>query len=135
MKGILKCRNLGGFGRLGATQGHRQFQCNATTTTIMTSHLGRVRRYPSWQRMESPTSCATSCATPTADKSNHSVMGTPHPQCIATCPIRYTVLYNPPPKKQKCAPSLTEDINPQSSHWNNAKIKIVYNSAYVQIVL
>jgi len=28
---------------------------------------------------------------------------------------------------------LTGDINAQSSHWNNGKMKIAYNSAYVQI--
>jgi len=39
----------------------------------------------------------------------------------------------PPPKKKKYAPSLTGDINPQSSHRNNGKIKIAYNSANIQI--
>jgi len=34
-------------------------------------HLGRACRYPIRQRMESPTMCATSCAIPTADESNH----------------------------------------------------------------
>jgi len=33
----------------------------------------------------------------------------------------------------KFVPSLTGDINSQSSHWNNGKIKIAYNSAFIQI--
>jgi len=33
----------------------------------------------------------------------------------------------------KFAPSLTGHIHTQSSHWNNGKMKIAYNSAYVQI--
>jgi len=49
------------------------------------------------------------------------------------CSIHYTVLAVLPPRKKKFAPSLTGDINVQSSHWNNGKMKIVYNSAYVQI--
>jgi len=32
-----------------------------------------------WKRMDSPTGCATICAMPTADKSNHSATGTLHP--------------------------------------------------------
>jgi len=39
----------------------------------------------------------------------------------------------PTPPKKKFAPSLTGDIKVHSSHWNNGKMKIVYNSAYVQI--
>jgi len=39
--------------------------------------------------------------------------------------LRYTALYDPP-KKQKNALSVTEDINPQSSHWNNGRMKIAY---------
>ena len=27
---------------------------------------------------------------------------------------------------------LTENINPQSSYWSNVKMKIAYNSAYIQ---
>jgi len=34
---------------------------------------------------------------------------------------------------KKFAPSLTEGINTQNSHWNNEKMKIAYNSAYIQI--
>jgi len=33
----------------------------------------------------------------------------------------------------KFARSLTGDINIHSSHWNNEKMKIVYNSPYVEI--
>jgi len=35
-------------------------------------------RQPSWQKMDSPTTCAN-CTMPTADKSNHSATGTLHP--------------------------------------------------------
>jgi len=38
-----------------------------------------------------------------------------------------------PSLKKKFASSLTGDINPQSSHWNNRKMKIAHNSAYVQM--
>jgi len=44
----------------------------------------------------------------------------------ASCPIL------PSPKKEICF-SLTGDINAQSSHWNNGKMKIAHNSAYVRI--
>jgi len=37
------------------------------------------------------------------------------------------------PQENKFAPSLTEDMNPQSSHWKNWKMKIAYNSAYLQM--
>jgi len=37
-----------------------------------------------------------------------------------------------PKKQKKFTPSLTEDINPQSSNWNNGKMKIACNSAYIQ---
>ena len=48
-------------------------------------------------------------------------------------PIRCIALSSfPHLKKKKSAPSLTGDINPQSYHWNNGKMKIAYNSAYVQ---
>jgi len=30
-------------------------------------------------------------------------------------------------------PSLTGDINSHSSHWNNGKMTIAYNCAYIQI--
>ena len=42
-----------------------------------------------------------------------------------SCPI-------PLPKK-KFAPSINGDIHTQSSHWNNEKMKIAYNSAYIHI--
>ena len=42
------------------------------------SHLGRVRCYPSRQRLDLPASCVTSCAVPTADESSHSATGTLH---------------------------------------------------------
>jgi len=48
--------------------------------------------------------------------------------------MHYTVVSDsPPPPKKKYASSLTGDINPQSSHWNNEKMKIADNSAYIQI--
>ena len=47
--------------------------------------MGRVRRYPSRQRMDSPASCATNCAVPTADESNHSAVGTQHPHRRVVC--------------------------------------------------
>jgi len=76
-------------------------------------------------------SCATSCAIPTADEFNHSATGTLHRNGNATyVTLRY--LSYPSPKK-KFASSLTGDINVHSSHWNNGKMKIVYNSAYVHI--
>jgi len=43
----------------------------------------------------------------------------------ASCPI--------PPFKKKFALSLTGDIHAKSSHRNSGKMKIAYNSAYVQI--
>jgi len=49
------------------------------------SHFKRARCHPSWQRMHSPTSCATICTMPSADESNHSAAGTLHPHCSATC--------------------------------------------------
>jgi len=46
----------------------------------------------------------------------------------------YNALSNPlPPPQGKCATSLTGDINLQSSYCNNGRMKIAYNSAYVQI--
>jgi len=52
-------------------------------------------------------------------------------------PIRYSAELHcpilPPSKKKKFAPSLTGDVNPpQNSHWNNGRMKISCNSAYVQ---
>jgi len=49
-------------------------------------------------------------------------------------PVHYTALavLFPLPKK-KFASSLTGDIYAQSSRWNNGKMKIAYNSAYIQI--
>jgi len=51
-------------------------------------------------------------------------------------PIRYiadiVLSYPPPSKKKKFVSSLTEDINPLTSHWNNGKMKIACNSAYIQ---
>jgi len=41
------------------------------------SHLGRVRRYPSWQRVHSSAACV-SCAMYAADKSSYSAVGTLH---------------------------------------------------------
>jgi len=52
----------------------------------------------------------------------------PHASCTLLCASCQPL---PPPKK-KFSPFLTGDINPQSSHWNNGKMKIAYNSAYIQ---
>jgi len=54
-------------------------------------------------------------------------MAVPHASSMLHCAARF------PHQKKKFAPSLTGDINPQSSHWKNGKIKIAYNSAYFQI--
>jgi len=43
--------------------------------------------------------------------------------------LHYAILFS----SLKIFPSLTEDINPQSSNWNNGKIKIAYKSTFVQI--
>jgi len=56
------------------------------------SHLGRARRYPSRQRIDSPASCATNCAVPTADEFSYSATGKLHPHCSVTCAIRYIAL-------------------------------------------
>jgi len=105
--------------------------CGQFTTSPPESHLGRVHCSPSWQRMDSPASCAI----PTAAKSNHSAMVTLHPHRSATCVLYVTLLtlHCPiPPKEKKSAPSITGYINPQSSNWNNGKMKIACNCAYVQ---
>jgi len=47
--------------------------------------------------------------------------------------ICYIVLSHSPLPLKRNLPLLTGDINLQSSHLNNGKIKIVYNSAYVHI--
>jgi len=49
----------------------------------------------------------------------------------ASYKLNYTVR-RPAPKRKKFGPSLTGDINIQSSCWNNGKMKIAYNTAYVQ---
>ena len=46
--------------------------------------------------------------------------------------ISYIALSDSPPPNY-FAPSLTGDINAQSFHWNNGKMKIAHDSAYVQI--
>jgi len=71
---------------------------------------------------------------PTANNSNHTAIGTLDPHRSAAC-VLYVTLHCPIPTSitEKCAASLTGDINPQSSHWNNGKMKIAYNSAYVQL--
>jgi len=56
------------------------------------------------------------------------------PQCHmrSICYIADITLSHPPKKKIKeIFPSLAEDINPQSFHWNNGKMKIACNSACV----
>ena len=52
------------------------------------------RRHPLRQRMDSPASCATSCAMPTTDESNHSAAGTTHPQCSASATIADASIYS-----------------------------------------
>jgi len=110
--------------------------CKSTITSPTQSHLGRVRRYLSRQRMDSPASCATSCTISTADESNSSatcIYATSTGQCHMR-PIRYTVvavrspLCHPPhPPKKKFANFLTREINLQRSNWNNEKMKIACN--------
>jgi len=56
-------------------------------TSSPQSHLGRVCRYPSRQRLDSPTSCAI----PTADESNHSAKGMLHLHGNATCTLYVTL--------------------------------------------
>jgi len=51
----------------------------------------------------------------------------------ASYTLHYTLAVLFPLPKKIFAPSLTGDIHTQSSHWNNGKMKIAYNSAYVQI--
>jgi len=93
-------------------------------------HPSRQRMHssaaPSWQRMHS---FAVYCAMPTTDKSNHSAAGTLHSHCSATFFLYVTLRCLTSLQKKKFAPSLTGDINPQSSNWNNKKMKIAYNSA------
>ena len=103
-------------------------------TSTPQSHLGKTHRQHLRQRMHSPTSCATSCAMTTARVQSLSCgYATSIPQ-YHMHRIRYIALFDsppfPPPKK-KFAPSLTGDINPQSSleQW---KMKIAHNSANVQ---
>ena len=88
---------------------------------------------PSWQRMDWPALCATSCTIPTADETNHSATGTLHPHANARC-VQYVILHcliTPIPSK--IVSSLTGDINSQSSQMEQWKMKIAYNTAYVQI--
>jgi len=62
------------------------FNCNweyLNITSPPQSDLGRALRLPSRQRMHLSAACA-SCAMSTADKSNHSAVGTPHPYRTAT---------------------------------------------------
>jgi len=73
------------------------------------SHLGRARSYPLRQRLDSPISCAANCAIPTADKSNYSATG-----------------------KELPLPWL-EIITPKFPIGTMEKMKIAYNSAYIQI--
>jgi len=101
------------------------------------SNLGRAHCYPSWQRMDTPASCATSCVIPTADESNHSSMGTlhPHHSATATCILYVTLLTMCcpiPPEKEKC-PFRKWRYKPSPKfpleQWKN---EIACNFAYVQ---
>jgi len=51
-------------------------------------------------------------------------------------PIRYIgdndIALSHLPKVKEICPSITEDMNTQSSHWSNGKMKITCNSACVQ---
>jgi len=73
---------------------------------------------------------------PTADESNHSATGTLHPHhrlCSATCVLYITLLtLHCPLKKKEICPFPNWRYKPQCSHWNNGKMKIACNSAYVQ---
>jgi len=98
------------------------------------SHLGRERRYPSRQRMDSPTSCAISCAIPIADESNHSATGTLHPHRSATCVLYVTLLTLrcPIPHKKKMSLPYNWRYKPSKFPFEQWKMKISCNSAYVQ---
>jgi len=83
-----------------------------------------------WQRLDSPASFAM----PTADELNQSTTCKLHLHGHTTC-ILYVNCANfpiPLPRKE-IYPFLTGDICAQNSHWNSGKMKIAYNSAYVQI--
>jgi len=101
-------------------------------TCLPRSHLGRVRRYPSRQRMDSPASCATDGAVPTANESNHSAAATLHPHRSATCVlyVRLTscCVISIFQKKEIC-PFPNWRYKPPLKQW---KMTIAYNSAYVQ---
>jgi len=46
--------------------------------------------------------------------------------------IAYIALSDPPPKNNKFAPFITGDTSHRSTHWDNGKMKISCDSAYVQ---
>ena len=56
-----------------------------TTTSPPQSHLWRALCHPSWWRMDSSASFATSCTMLTADESSHSAVGMLHAHRSATC--------------------------------------------------
>jgi len=58
-----------------------QFRYGSVSEIILTRNPKVIweesRRHPEWQRMDSPTACA-SCTMPTADEANHSAASTLH---------------------------------------------------------
>ena len=92
--------------------------CNINIDKSSHSHLGRAASPPLTQRMDSPASCATSCAMPIADKSNHSAAGTLHPHRSATCFLHVTLccrLPTPSPKKLPLPIGATHLLGKKSS--------------------
>jgi len=69
------CTNFQSFIRLDMSEYQEKHEVFIHLTVIITSplqsHLGRATLPPSWQRMDSPTACA-SCEMPIANESNHS---------------------------------------------------------------
>jgi len=102
---------------------------NPSATKVICEQL---RSHPSYKEQSStdlPASCATSCTISTADKSNHSAVGTLHPQCSAICFLYVTLrCLIPSPKNlplpvEDYPPSLDKNHAPaHSTHqpkWHN----------------
>jgi len=77
------CSLRSGDALLGPCSEENVIACKSTS--FPQSNLGRARRYPSRQKMDSPALCATICAIPTADESSHSATGMLHLHSNATC--------------------------------------------------
>jgi len=82
------------------------------------SNFGKAMSPPLWQRMvDSSAACATSCAMPTTDKSNHSATGKLHPHHSATF-FLYVTLCSPvpPPSEKNCLFPLGDPNSTIKSH-------------------